>query len=84
MTSNQTSNLNSSYVSFDLHLFYPHKKKQEKEKEKEQKVSLRDHNGNKATQFYCVVPAIAPRIFFNFSFYITVPFLNVNLFGKVM
>ena len=37
------------------------------------KVFLRDHNGNKATQLFCVIPAIAPCIcFFLFLFYFTI------------
>ena len=36
------------------------------------KVFLRDHNGNKAIQLFCVIPVIAPRIFFWFLFHITV------------
>ena len=33
----------------------------------QKKVFLRDHNGNKFTQLFCVIPAIAPQIFFLFS-----------------
>ena len=36
------------YVSVDSHLFYPHQKMS--------KFFLRDHNGNKATQLFCVIP----------------------------
>ena len=31
------------------------------------KAFLRDQNGNKATQLFCVIPAIAPRMFFLIS-----------------
>ena len=36
--------------------------------------------GNKATQLFCVIPAIAPCIIFYFLFYIAVQFLIVNSF----
>ena len=32
-------------------------------KNKNRKFFLRDHNENKATQLFCVIPAIAPRIY---------------------
>ena len=38
---------------------------------KRHKIFLRDHNGNKATQLFCVIPAISPRIYvYIFSFFI--------------
>ena len=43
-----------------------------------------DDNGNKAMQHFCVIPAIAPCIFFYFLFYIIVQFLIKNLFRKAM
>ena len=41
-----------------------------------QKFFLRDHNGNKATQLFCVIPAIAPHIY--------VSIFIVDLFEKAM
>ena len=37
------------------------------------KFFLRDHNGNKATQLFCVIPAIVPHMFF-FNFCFTLQF----------
>ena len=45
---------------------------------------MRDHNGNKVTHLVCVILAIAPGIFFYFSFYITIQILIVNLLGKAL
>ena len=75
MTSYQISTLNFSYVSVDSHLFY-----QSPPPPPQKNFFFRDHNGNKATELFCVIPAIAPRIFFYFLFYIAVQFLIVNLF----
>ena len=65
-----TSYQNFLYVSVDSHRICS----------THQKSFLRDHNGNKAT----IIPAIAPRIFFYFLFYITGQFLIVNLFGTYL
>ena len=75
MTSHQISTFNLLGVSVDSHLLYPPRKKS---------FFLRDHNGNKAMQLFCVIPVIAPRIYFYFLFYITVQFLIVNLLQKAM
>ena len=72
MTSSQILTLNYSYVPVDSHLFYKNK------------VFLRDYNGNKTTIFFCIIHENLLYIFFHILFYIAVPFLIVNLFGKTM
>ena len=51
----------TTWVGTDSHLLYllPPKTKTEF-------FFLRDHNGNKATQLFCVIPAIAPCIYIQF------------------
>ena len=82
MTSYQISTLDSLYVSVDLHLFLPPAPPPPKKR-----FLLRDHNGNKATKLFCVIPVIpasTPRILPYFSFYIAVQFFIVNFFGNTM
>ena len=73
MTPYQISSLSLLCVSVGSHLlhFPP-------------KFFLKNHNENKATQLFCVIPAITPRIFLHFLFYITIQFSIVNLFEKAM
>ena len=74
MTSYQISTLDSLYVSVDLHLFSPPPPPPKKRKKR---FLLRDHNGNKATKLFCVIPVIpasTPRILPYFSLYIAVSF----------
>ena len=78
MTSYQISTLNFLCISVDshIHIYHMHPPLQKK------KVFLWDHKGNKTTQLFCVILAIATRIFFYLLFYLTVQFLIVNLFEK--
>ena len=75
MTSYQISTLNFLCISVDSHMLYP-------PPSPKKKVFLWDHKGNETTQLFCVIPAIATRIFFYLLFYLTVQFLIVHLFEK--
>ena len=50
-------------------------------KNKNKKLFLRDHNGNKATQPFCVTTATAPRNVY-FLFYIIVQFFDCRFIWK--